>query len=118
MPTDYPGNGGYIFMDKEQIIEIVKSYAAVVDQHLKPRQVILYGSYAKNNWQDDSDIDVAVVVDCVRGDYLENAELLYKLRRDIDERLEPVLIEEGTDRNGFLTEIQKYGQVILNKVDV
>ena len=34
-------------MDKEQIIEIVKSYAAVVDQHLKPRQVILYGSYAK-----------------------------------------------------------------------
>ncbi len=45
-------------MDKEQIIKIVKNYAAIVDQHLKPRQVILYGSYAKNNWQDDSDIDV------------------------------------------------------------
>jgi hypothetical protein len=54
----------------------------------------------------------------VRGDNLENAALLYKLRRGIDERLEPVLIEEGNDRSGFLAEIQKYGQVILNKVDV
>ena len=104
-------------MDKEQIIEIVKNYAAVVDEHLKPRQVILYGSYAKNNWQADSDIDVAVVVDHIGNDYLENAALLYKQRRNIDERLEPVLIEEGNDRSGFLAEIQKYGQVIFNKVE-
>lgn len=65
---------------------------------------------------------IVILMCCSRrlreGRQFENAALLYKLRRGIDERLEPVLIEEGTDRNGFLTEIQKYGQVILNKVDV
>lgn len=101
-------------MDKNEVIEIVKKYAAAVDKYMKPRKVILFGSYAKGNWQEDSDIDVAVVLDSIEGDALENKALLYKLRRDIDARIEPVLLEEGDDRSGFLAEIMKHGQVILS----
>ncbi|HWQ75237.1 MAG TPA: nucleotidyltransferase domain-containing protein [Syntrophomonas sp.] len=99
-------------MDKSEIIEIVRRYAVVVDQHLKPQKVILYGSYAKDNWREDSDIDVAIVVDRVRGDFLENAALLYKLRRNIDDRIEPILIEADNDKSGLFAEIQKHGQII------
>lgn len=102
-------------MDKNEIIEIVKRYAFIVDKHMKPQKIILYGSYTKDNWREDSDIDVAVVVDSVKGDFLENAALLYKLRRNIDDRIEPVLIEAGKDRSGFFAEIQKYGQVIFSQ---
>jgi hypothetical protein len=35
--------------------------------------------------------------------------LLWKLRRQIDDRIEPVLIERDNDNGGFLSEIQKYG---------
>lgn len=100
-------------MDKNEVIEIVKKYAVVVDKYMKPRKIILYGSYAKGNWQEDSDIDVAVVLNSIEGDALENKALLYKLRRDIDARIEPVLLEEGDDRSGFLAEIMKHGLVIL-----
>lgn len=102
-------------MDKSEIVEIVKRYAVIVDKHLKPRKIILYGSYAKDNWGEDSDIDVAVVVDSVKGDFLENAALLYKLRRNIDDRIEPVLIEAGNDKSGFFAEIEKHGQVIFSQ---
>lgn len=100
-------------MDKSEIIEIVKRYAVIVGKHMKPQKIILYGSYAKDNWREDSDIEVAVVVDSVRGDFLENAALLYKLRRNIDDRIEPVLIESGNEKSGFFAEIQKHGEVIF-----
>lgn len=56
-------------MDKSEIIEIVQRYAVVVDKHIKPRKVILYGSCAKGDWREDSDIDVAVVMETVKGDF-------------------------------------------------
>ncbi|PKM86918.1 MAG: nucleotidyltransferase domain-containing protein [Firmicutes bacterium HGW-Firmicutes-12] len=102
-------------MDKSQIIEIVKSYAVIVDKHIKPSKVILYGSYAKGDWREDSDIDVAVVMETVKGDFLEKEALLFRLRRNIDDRIEPVLLEEGNDCSGFLAEILKYGQVIFSQ---
>lgn len=102
-------------MDTSEIIEIVKRYAIIVDKHMKPQKIILYGSYAKDNWREDSDIDVAVVVDSVKGDFLENAALLYKLRRNIDDRIEPILIEADNDRSGFFAELEKYGQVIFSQ---
>lgn len=102
-------------MDKREIIEIVQRYAVVVDKHIKPRKVILYGSYAKGEWREDSDIDVAVVMETVKGDFLENEALLYRLRRSVDDRIEPVLLEEGNDSSGFLAEILKHGQVIFSQ---
>jgi predicted nucleotidyltransferase len=105
-------------MDKNQVIVNVNKYALAVDEKIKPRKIILYGSYAKGNWREDSDIDVAVVVESVKGDFLENEALLFKLRRGIDDRIEPVLLEESGDNGGFLSEIMKYGRVIFSQTEI
>ena len=101
-------------MDKREVLVKVIQYADVVNQRLHPKRIILYGSYARGNYREESDIDVAVIVDHIDDDYLELAALLFKLTRDIDMRIEPVLLEDGYDRSGFLEEITKYGEVIFD----
>lgn len=39
---------------------------------------------------------------------------LFRLRREIDTRIEPALLEESNDKSGFLEEILKTGKVIYN----
>jgi predicted nucleotidyltransferase len=101
-------------MDKATVIDKVKQYAGLVCDHFPVQKVILFGSYAKGTAHDNSDIDVAVIVDKV-DDFLESEFTLYKLRRDIDSSIEPILFEVGdADRSGFLGEIQKNGEVIYS----
>lgn len=101
-------------MDKKQAVEIVKNYAEVVKKRLSVNKIILYGSHAKESARKDSDIDVAVVLDSIEDDYLSTGALLFKLSRDIDLRIEPVLVEQGNDASGFLDEITKTGEVVYS----
>ena len=107
-------------MDKSEVISRVEQYAELVAKHINPQEIILFGSFAKGNATDDSDIDVAVIVDSLKEDYLDVAKLLYKLRRDIDDRIEPVLVHGTEDRSGFLTEIKKSGYKVypVNRFNV
>jgi uncharacterized protein len=102
-------------MDKSQVVDNIGKYALAVNEIMKPRKIILYGLFVKGKWGEDSDIDVAVVVKSIKGDFLDNEALLYKLRRYIDDRIEPILLEEDNDSSGFLSEIMKYGQVIFSQ---
>jgi predicted nucleotidyltransferase len=101
-------------MDKETAVARVKQYAAVVRQNFPVKKVILYGSHAKGKARGHSDIDVAIVVRRVEGDLLLSNALLFKLRRDIDPMIEPVLLEEDNDPSGFLAEIMKTGEIIYS----
>jgi len=96
-------------MDKREAIEKVKEYKLLLRNYLPLEKVYLFGSYAKNTNSADSDIDVAIVVSHIEGDYFAIHPLLWKLRRQIDDRIEPVLIEMDNDNGDFLSEIQKYG---------
>ncbi len=96
-------------MDQKEVIAIVKEYKELLLKHLNIDEVYLFGSYARNSFRQDSDIDVAVIVDSIEGDFFQVNPLLWKLRRQIDDRIEPVLIEKKFDDSGFLSEIKKYG---------
>ena len=85
------------------------AYRNLLSEHFMPEKVYIFGSYAKGTFREDSDIDVAIVVNHLEGDYFEIHPLLWKLRRQIDDRIEPVLIEKEHDDAGFLTEIVRYG---------
>ncbi len=100
-------------MDKKEAINKVKQYKLLLGKHFDLDSVYLYGSYAKDTNQEDSDIDVAVVVRNVSGDFFSVNPLLWKLRRQVDDRIEPVLIDMNDDKSGFLDEIKKTGIVIL-----
>ena len=96
-------------MDKREAIDKVKEYRLLLKNYFPIEKVYLFGSYAKNTNRVDSDIDVAIVVNHIEGDYFAIHPLLWKLRRQIDDRIEPVLIERDNDSGDFLSEIQKYG---------
>lgn len=98
-------------MDKK-IIEIAKRYAEEVKRQMPARMVILYGSYAKNRAKSASDIDIAVIIDDAPVDYLQASTSLFNLVRNIDKRIEPVLVVRKNDKSGFLDSILKYGSII------
>ena len=99
-------------MDKSEVISIVSKYKVLVSKHFDIENLILFGSYAKGNQKEDSDIDVAIVVNSIKQDFFSYAPLLWKLRREIDDRIEPILIEKNNDESGFLKEILKTGLII------
>lgn len=102
-------------MDKSAVIDRVKQYADLVCNYFPVQKVILYGSYVKGTAREDSDIDVAVVVDKIEGDFLESEAKLFNLTHDVDVSIEPILFEvDNYDPSGFFEEIQKTGEVIYS----
>ena len=101
-------------MDKKNaIVNKVKAYQHLVSSTspIKIDQCWLFGSYAKGTPHRHSDIDVALVVEHLGKDYdfFETEPLLWKLTRQVDDRIEPVLIARDTDYSGFLDDIQRTG---------
>jgi predicted nucleotidyltransferase len=96
-------------MGKREVIKKLRLYKLLVSGHFDLDKLILFGSYAKGTQRTDSDIDVAVVVNSIDGDFFSYAPLLWKLRLEVDNRIEPVLLINGKDESGFLQEILKTG---------
>ena len=71
--------------------------------------IFLYGSYAKGTATKDSDIDIAVVVNQIPGDYLDAVSVLWKLTRSVSQEIEPVLLTPDDQKSGFLQVVQKTG---------
>jgi len=99
-------------MDKTEVIEKLKKYKELLPKELSFDEMILFGSYSQGNAKNDSDIDVAIISDEIKGDYFETRPLLWKIRREIDDRIEPVMLERKHDESGFLAEVIKTGIVI------
>jgi len=102
-------------MDKRQVYEIINKFIEAILPEYDPEKVVLYGSYAKGTNSIESDIDIAVIVNKVEGSFLDKEARLYKIRRNIDSNIEPVLLEEDNDRSGFLEHILSYGEVLFAK---
>lgn len=96
-------------MDKTEAIEKVRKYRLLLKKYFDLDKVYLFGSYAKETNREDSDLDVAIIVNNLEGDYFYITPLIWRLRRQIDDRIEPIIIEKGNDRGGFIEEIQRYG---------
>jgi predicted nucleotidyltransferase len=96
-------------MDKGEAISKVSEYKRILKKYLPIESVYLFGSYAKGTNRKDSDIDVAIVCNRVDLDFFAINPLLWKLRREVDDRIEPILIEKDFDDANFLGEIKKYG---------
>lgn len=96
-------------MDKNEVLNLAKKYAAIVRQELDARSIILYGSQAKGNPTESSDIDIAVIVDDIPGDYLDSVALLWRLSRKINADIEPVLLTAADSDSGFFHTVRETG---------
>ncbi len=102
-------------MDRRDAINIATIYANAVKSKYDYIKIILFGSYAKGNFNDDSDIDIAVIL----KDYTNLMDIqldLMRIRRKIDSRIEPHPFRENEFKmtNPIVSEIMKYGQEIGN----
>lgn len=102
-------------MDKSYAVKCAQLFTEQVKRSMEVRQVILFGSYAKGTAREESDIDVAVITDTPAEDWLDASATLFRLGRDIDLSIEPVLIDSTTDKSGFLAEIRRTGEVIYDR---
>lgn len=103
-------------MDKRTAYELAEKYVESIRSKYVISQAFLFGSYAKGTYRDDSDIDVAIIVENV-DDIIDVQIDMMKLRRKIDLRIEPHPIMKGDfDNNDPLSfEVLKYG-IAIRKV--
>jgi uncharacterized protein len=97
-------------MDRTEAIKKTVQYSEVVRTHFKTAKVLLFGSYATNTFTEESDIDIAIVIDEYTN-LLDTQLLLMQLRRKIDSRIEPhpFKTEDFKNSNPLVNEILKYG---------
>lgn len=110
----FKNTGKHLGMTKKfepRVENAIKNYIAKFKKEINVIDVYLFGSYAKGNYHNDSDIDIAVISDQFKGNCIEDRLLLMRLRRDIDLRIEPHPFrpEDFTDENPFVKEIKEYG---------
>lgn len=102
-------------MAQEQFVTNVKNYIKFLKKNrLDVSQAYIFGSYARGNAHEDSDIDVAVVLKNLQEDLFTQFQLM-KLRRDFDLRIEPHPFDEidFNDSNPFANEIISTGIRVL-----
>ena len=102
-------------MDKERALILARQYADAVVKEMSPRspsKVILFGSCAKGNANETSDIDVAVIFDGFKGDWFQTCVKLSRLTWDINTAIEPILLDSQDDRTGFVDEVMQTGELV------
>ena len=102
-------------MDKADAINIAQKYAKTLRNRFDFKKIILFGSYAKGNPREDSDIDIAIIF----SDYanrLDRQVELMKLTRLIDTRIEPHPFRENEFEisNPFVNEIMSHGTEVTS----
>jgi predicted nucleotidyltransferase len=106
------GNGGVFLLDKSTVREIALKYTAEVMKVLQPSAVILFGSYVSGVPDENSDIDIAIIINDFHGDWLETSSMLCGLSWEISFDIEPHLLDETQDKSGFVAHVIKTGEVI------
>jgi predicted nucleotidyltransferase len=100
-------------MDKSEAIKIAQEYALLIKKTYRNAKVILFGSYVKGSFHNESDIDIAIILN--NYDNILNIQLdLMRLRRKIDSRIEPHALKfsDFNNSNPLAIEIKKYGLIV------
>ena len=93
-----------------EIRKIIEKYIVEISKQFKIKAVYVFGSYAKGTNDEDSDIDIAVVLDSD----IDNIELMVELMmltQNIDLRIEPhpIKIHDFEEGNPLVHEIKTTG---------
>jgi len=103
----------------QDIFERIEQYKNKVVQELKPKKIILFGSLARGDFHEGSDIDIIVVCDW-KQDFLDRIKILLDIDRlglpvqplgYTEEEVEKML-REG---NRFMAEVIATGKVIYDR---
>jgi len=89
------------------------------DRNITVDRIIIFGSYAKDNYTKDSDIDIAVISpDFNEKDVFQKAEMLKGLKWTLVEKFEvafdivPVSLKQWQESSSLVIDFIKEGQVL------
>ena len=101
--------------DKQLVYKKIHDYIQRLKENNIPIWRLYYGSYAKNTYHEDSDIDLAVFWDKDDIDGFDEDVQLMKLTRGVDLRIEPHLfaMTDFDETNPFIKEIIETGERIV-----
>ena len=102
-------------MDKNAVLDIIQRYAAaLVDQGVQPEKIILYGSYARGDWHEWSDIDLVVISkDFENMGYWKRIDVLSEGIFQIREPIESVAMTPAEWKSGksLIVDFAKEGEL-------
>ena len=99
----------------DSVTGIIKRYIRELKKNNIPiKKAIIFGSYAKGNFKEESDIDIALISSAFSGDRFEDRRRIVPLRRKIDNRIEPIPFrpEDFNEGGNFTDDIKKTGKII------
>lgn len=88
------------------ILKSVEEYIKEISKYYNVKEVYLFGSYAKGTSHEDSDIDIAVIINSDNNVFDLMVELMM-LTQNIDLRIEPhpIKVKDFEEGNPFVQEI-------------
>ncbi len=95
--------------------KIIRTYLQeLANNNIPIQQAIIFGSYAKGNPREESDIDIALVSKAFTGDRFEDRRKIVPLRRNIDSRIEPIPFRPADFSRGgnLVDEIKRTGKKV------
>jgi predicted nucleotidyltransferase len=97
-------------MVNQGIINTVKQFVMLIPEEIGVKKAYLFGSFAKGKEREESDIDIAVIVENM-PDFFSTQRFLMRLRRQVDLRIEPhpIMEKDFNSSNPFASEIEKTG---------
>lgn len=94
------------------IIKYVKDYIKILDKNgFTIQQAILFGSFVRGNFNEFSDIDVALVSDKFEGIRFNDRNRIRKYKFDVSADIEPIpfTLADFTESDPFVKEILETG---------
>ncbi len=97
-------------MDKQKALNLARQYASIIKSNFSCKDMFLFGSHVNGMPAEESDIDIAVVLDGFENPVDIQVELM-RYRRKIDSRIEPHPFREKDFiiENPVVNEILQYG---------
>jgi predicted nucleotidyltransferase len=97
-------------MVNKTILKTAEKYISYLPKNLGVKKAYLFGSYAKGHEKEDSDIDIALILEDMPNLFITQ-QLLMKLRHNFDLRIEPHPFkqEDFNASNPFAFEIERTG---------
>ncbi len=95
-----------------KVKNIIDRYFQVLIQNNIPiKEAILFGSYAKGNYQEWSDIDIALISEIFKGDRIADKDKIRRITLSISSEIEviPFSPDDFNLQDPFVKEILKTG---------
>ncbi len=105
-------------MDKEAVLKIIRRFGEALGNHgVRASKIILYGSYARGDWREWSDIDLVVVSDDFADkNHWERIVVLSDAIYDLWEPIEAVAMtpEEWEKGDSMIAQFAREGEEVYS----